>query len=185
MGRSTCRVHPCKQENRVKPVLVQTHTHTRTHARTHTRTRTHTHARAHTRARTHTHTHTHVRARAHTHTHIENRERRTKRSEKTPQGQQNRARRLSVRQTVRNVQKRHTSRKWPVPSPDLNKSMEGSMFKAAQSLEYGGSWVRGTHTHTHTHTHTPQKYHKYHRGSDLEADCRYTHFRLVTARSPH
>ena len=31
VGRSTCRVHPCKQENMVKavPVLTHTHTHTR------------------------------------------------------------------------------------------------------------------------------------------------------------
>ena len=49
VGRSTCRVHPCKQENRVKPVPVQqqiplpvphpcrlpdTHTHTHTHTHT-------------------------------------------------------------------------------------------------------------------------------------------------------
>ena len=42
-----------------KTLLVQTHTHTRTHVRTHARThaRTRTRTHAHTRTRTHTHTH--------------------------------------------------------------------------------------------------------------------------------
>ena len=41
-------------------------THTRTHARTHARTHTHAHARTHARMHTHTHANTHTR----THTHI-------------------------------------------------------------------------------------------------------------------
>ena len=54
VGRSTCRVHPCEQENKARPVPVQQQTphparHTHTHTHTHTQKGTQIHRNTDTR----------------------------------------------------------------------------------------------------------------------------------------